>query len=139
MYTSDIKQRAKKTALLYFCVSVFCAVFGAVYETFGHGVFSFFMAFCFLPPLLLGCAPFFAVYLSGIGMPGRLAYNIYNSGIATITVGFVFRGVIEIYGTTNKLAHIYSGVGALFMLSGAIIWLVDVIRHKKTIENNKNM
>ena len=133
MYTSDIKNRAKKTALVYFCISVFCAVFGAVYELFGHGVFSFFMAFCFLPPLILGAAPFFAVYLCGKGMPKRLAFNVYNSGIATITVGFVYRGVIEIYGTTNKLAHLYSGVGALFMLSGAIIWLVDVIRNKKTI------
>ena len=114
-------------------------MFGAVYETFSHGVFSFFMAFCFLPPLLLGASPFFAVYLSGKGMPGRLAYNLYNSGIATITVGFIFRGVVEIYGTTNKLYHIYSGVGGLFMLSGAIIWLIDVIRSKKTIENNKNM
>lgn len=139
MYTSDIKQRAKKTALSYFCVSVFCAVFGAVYETFGHGVFSFFMAFCFLPPLLLGAIPFFAVYISGKGMPGRLALNLWNSGTVTMTVGFVFRGVTEIYGTTNRLAHIYSGVSLLFLLSGGIIWITDIIRNKKTIENNKNM
>ena len=51
MYTSDIKKRAKKTALVYLLISVFCAVFGVIYELFGHGVFSFFMAFCFLPAL----------------------------------------------------------------------------------------
>ena len=139
MYTSDIKKRALKTAAVYLCVTTFCAVFGTVYEFFSHGVFSFFMAFCYLPPLLLGSAPFFTVFLTKQGMPGRLAYNLYNSGAATITVGFIFRGVTEIYGTTNRLAHIYSGVGALFLLTGAVIWITDIIRNKNTIENNKNV
>lgn len=125
--------------MVYLCVTVFCAVFGSVYEIFSFGVYSFFMAFCFLPALVLGFIPFILIFLFGKQMPGRLAYNLYNSGVATVTVGFIFRGVIEIFGTTNKLAHIYSGVGAVFLLSGLIFWLTDIIRNKKTIENNKNL
>ena len=125
--------------MVYLCVTVFCAVFGSVYEIFSFGVYSFFMAFCFLPALVLGFIPFISVFLFGDQMPGRPAYNLYNSGVATVTVGFIFRGVIEIYGTTNRLAHIYSGVGALFLLAGSILWLYGVIRNKKAIENNKNL
>lgn len=133
MYTSDIKNRAKKPAAVYLCITVFCAVFGSIYELNSHGVFSFFMMFCFLPPLLLGAVPYFAVFFSGKGFPGRLAYNLYNSGAATLTVGFVFRGVTEIYGTTNRLAHAYSFTGAAFLLAGAILWITDIIRNKKSI------
>ena len=95
-----------------------------------------FMIFCFMPPLILGSLPFFAIYLFGKGMPCRLAFNLYNSGIATITVGFIFRGVIEMYGTTNRLSHIYSLSGALFVAASLIVYIIDITRNKKTIEKH---
>ncbi|MBR4256266.1 MAG: hypothetical protein IKQ18_03805 [Clostridia bacterium] len=134
MSSSATKKRAAKTAAVYLVVALLCAIFGTVYELFSFGVFSMFMIFCFMPPLILGSLPFFAIYLFGKGMPCRLAFNLYNSGIATITVGFIFRGVIEIYGTTNRLSHIYSLSGALFVAASLIVYIIDITRNKKTIE-----
>ena len=136
---SDIKKRAAKTAAVYLVIALLCSVFGTVYELCGFGVFSMFMIFCFIPPLVLGSLPFFAIYLLGKGMPGRLAFNLYNSGVATVTVGFIFRGVIEIYGTTNRLSHFYSLFGALFILGAVIVYIIDMIRNKKTIAKTNNL
>ena len=134
MSISDTKIRAAKTAAVYLIVSLFCSVFGAVYEFFSHGVYSAYMLFCFVPPLTLGCAVFFIIYLAGSDMPCRLAFNLYNSGVASITVGFIMNGVIEIYGTTNHLTLIYFIAGAAFIVAGVIAWIVGAAKLKKTIE-----
>lgn len=62
MYTSDIDANSKsalKTALVYLLASLFCVLFGAVYELFGHGVYSYFMIYAFVFPLAGGTLPFF--------------------------------------------------------------------------------
>ena len=41
----------------YLTASVFCALFGAVYELFSHGVYSYWMIYAFAFPLLLGAIP----------------------------------------------------------------------------------
>lgn len=69
MYTSDIKQtrkRALKTALIYLTASVICAVFGAIYESFSHGVYSGFMIYAFAFPLILGTLPFLLLSFTGM-------------------------------------------------------------------------
>ena len=43
----------------YLLCMVLCALFGAVYERFSHGVWSCFMVYAFAFPLLLGLMPFF--------------------------------------------------------------------------------
>ena len=134
MYISDTKIRAAKTAVVYLAVSLFTCIFGAVYEFFSFGVYSIFMLFCFLPSLALGCAPFFFVFLLGKNMPCRLAYNLYNSGVAALTAGFIMAGVIEIYGTTNHLLWVYFVFGALFIVSGISAWIIGAKKMKKTIE-----
>ncbi|MBR3245167.1 MAG: hypothetical protein IKN57_00260 [Parasporobacterium sp.] len=68
MYTSVIKQNQKnagKTTLIYLIASIICAVFGAVYESFSHGVYSFFMIYAFAFPLLCGVLPFLLLTLAG--------------------------------------------------------------------------
>ena len=139
MSTSDIKKRAKKTAIVYFCVSVFCAVFGLIYEYFSHGVYSFFMAFNFLAPLVHGALPFFIISLIGKGMPGRIAFNLYNSGVATLTVGFIFKGVLEIYGTTNKLARVYFITFGVLTAVSVVLWIINLINNKKRVEKSQSV
>ncbi len=132
--TSDIKTSAAKTAGVYLTAALLCSIFGAVYEFFSFGVYSFFMIFCFMPPLTLGCVPFFFIFLSGKNMMSRLSYNFYNSGVAALTVGFIMKGVIEIYGTTNRLLYVYFIGGAALMITGVVLWIVTVKKNKKTIE-----
>ena len=125
MYTSenDITRQASKTAFVYLLISLFCALFGAVYEMFSHGVYSFYMLYAFAFPLAGGTLPFFAISLFQKRYPETVTRNIYHSGIATLTVGSIIQGVLEIYGTTNRLAGIYWLVGVILLLAGIMFYL----------------
>ena len=122
MYTSDtdISKRALKTAFIYLIISLFCALFGAVYEVFSHGVYSFYMIYAFAFPLVGGTFPFLAISLFRKHYPDAIARNIYHSGIATLTVGSIIQGVLDIYGTTNRLTGLYWIVGIIMLISGIV-------------------
>ena len=127
MYTSDndITRQAAKTALIYLLISLFCALFGAVYEMFSHEVYSFYMLYAFTFPLAGGTLPFLAMSLFRKRYPKTIARNIYHSGIATLTVGSIIQGVLEIYGTTNHLTGLYWLVGVILLFAGIIFYFGD--------------
>lgn len=117
--TSDI--RAVKTAFSYLLVSLFCLVLGAVYEYFSHEVYSYYMIYAFAIPLAGGTLPFLAMALKQNGRyPGAMSRNLYHAGIATLTVGSIISGALEIYGTTNALVMAYWVVGAILIVGSAI-------------------
>ena len=105
--------------------TAFLALFGAVYEMFSHDVYSYFMIYAFAVPLVLG-VPAYALLLTFGRHPGRAAVNLWNSGIAALSVGCVFRGVLEIYGTTNSLSVVYPIAGALLLTAGLIAGVVGM-------------
>ena len=125
MYTSDIS--LKRNLLGNIAGTVFLAFFGAVYELFSHEVYSYFMIYAFAVPLMLGVMPY-ALLLISRKVPGRAALNLWNSGIAALSVGCVFRGVLEIYGTTNSLSVIYPVSGLLLLTAGLITGIVGLKR-----------
>ena len=102
-----------KSARNYLCAAIFCAFFGAVYERFGHGVYSYFMLYAFAFPLILGALPAILCGLRGVAPP--VSRKLWGAGVATLTVGSLFRGVLDIYGATNALGRVYwvAGVGLL--------------------------
>ena len=112
------------SGFVYLVVTVFCAVFGAVYEHFSHQVYSAYMVYAFIFPLVGGTVVFYWLSLFGKHFPGRVALNLYNSGIATLTVGSIFKGVLEIYGTTNSLSNIYFIVGIAFLFISIIVFFL---------------
>ena len=120
---TEKRRRIAGTCLVYLLLTVFCALFGAVYESFSHGVFSYFMLYAFAFPLVLGGLPFFLMAFSRCPLPGRAALNLYHSGIAALTVGSIFQGVLEIYGTTNRLIAVYWAAGALLTAGGILLYL----------------
>lgn len=128
MYISDTDKatgKALKTAFVYLLVSLFCILFGAVYELFSHEVYSFYMIYAFAFPLAGGTLPFLMIALSQTKKyPGAVAGNLYHSGIATLTVGSILRGVLDIYGTTNCLLGFYWIVGGALTIAGIIVALV---------------
>lgn len=134
MSTSDIDNgRAVRTAFIYTLISLFCALFGAVYERFGHEVYSYFMIYAFAIPLVFGAAVYLVIAISHmLGYPTTLSRNLYHSGVATLTVGSIVKGVFEIYGTTDGYAVIYWPVGFALLLSGILTWRVK--KGKKTDE-----
>lgn len=124
MYTSDIDVRsgsAVRTAFIYLIISLFWMIFGAVYEIFSHEVYSFYMIYAFGVPLVGGTLPYLVIGLSRRKRyPGIVAKNLHHAGIATLTVGSVLQGVLDIYGTTNDLIRFYWVVGAALTFAGII-------------------
>ena len=111
MYISDTEMNAKraaKTSFVYLLVTLFLVLFGAVYEVFSHEVYSFYMIYAFAFPLVGGVLPFSAMNICRWKRyPHALARNLYHSGIATLSIGSIVQGVLEIYGTTNTLTGWY--------------------------------
>ena len=123
MFTSDRASNKGKygsTIGAYLLAAVCCAAFGAIYEFFSHGVYSCFMIGAFVFPLLLGALPFSMLRQAGRPFPGKVAANLIHAGVATLTVGSIVQGVLEIYGTTNPLAAVYWIAGGLMTAVG---WL----------------
>ena len=106
-------------AAKYLFATIFCAVFGAIYEHFSFGVYSGCMVYAFGFPLLLGVLPFFLRGLKGSrGMKKRRwSENFWHAGVATLTVGSVVKGVLDIYGTDSPYVIWYGIIGvSLFMI-----------------------
>ncbi len=117
MSTSD---NTIKNSLIYNLIgTVFLVVFGAIYEYFSHGVYSYFMIYAFVVPLMMGVIPYQIMFLKGYA-PNRIFINLWNSAIATLSIGSVFAGVLAIYGTTNRLVYVYPVAGTLLIFAGII-------------------
>ena len=111
----------EKIAFVYLYTSLFCALFGWVYEQFSHGVWSMGMVYAFAIPLAGGTLPFAALALWGRRFPAEPARGCWHAGIAALTVGSLFSGVLEIYGTTNRLIAVYWVVGSLLCAAGLLL------------------
>lgn len=135
MYISDTdKNKASyaRASRIYLAVSLFCALFAAVYEMFSHGVYSFYMLFAFAFPLIGGSLVFGILSFLNIKNPrSRLAGKLYNSGIAALTVGSIVKGILDIYGTTNKLVGIYRHLGVLLSCFGIALFFFNARRKKQ--------
>lgn len=124
------KQKVRKTIRTYIGVSLFCGLFSFVYEHFSHGVYSNYMIYLFLFPLLGGVLPFGALGLiNQLHFPGHISMHLYHSGIATLTVGSCFAGVLEIYGTSSGYMPVYWITGAALTVLGTAIYLFSAITH----------
>lgn len=136
MYTlqqSEERRRMAVTGFVYLIISLLCAVFGMIYEHFSHEVYSGFMIYAFLFPLTGGTVVFNLFSIIGKRLPKRLEFNLYNSGIAALTVGSIFSGVLEIYGTTNRLVNVYWYVGPAFSAAGIIIYMIRLLNDKREL------
>ena len=126
MFTSE--HDPQKDLLINVAATIFTALFGGIYEVFSHEVYSYHMIYAFGIPLVLGVLVWTVLLTSDIKVSSAFA-NLWNSAIAVLTVGCVFRGVLEIYGTTNKLVIIYPVAGA--MLIAAALAAESVNNRKK--------
>jgi len=136
LYISDLnlkKKHIEKTGFTYLLISLFCVLFGAVYEYYSHEVYSGYMIYAFVFPLAGGVLPFTVMSFYGCRrIPGRLTLNLYNAGIATLTVGSIMKGVMEIYGTTNDILQIYWIVGFGFVGIGLLLYAIRLLTDRKS-------
>ena len=120
-----------KLLLIDLFASLFCVLFGAVYECFSHGVYSYGMLYAFVFPLVLGVLPLLLIAMLRAPYPNRFVRNICHAGIATLTVGSLVSGALEIYGTTNPLTLVYWIVGGALYALGAAVCLRSLFRGGK--------
>lgn len=141
MSTLDIDRMKNmaKTGFAYLFISLFCVLFGAVYEVFSHEVYSYYMLYAFVFPLVGGVLPFFGMAFCRIPVPGRASQNLYHSGIAALTTGSLFEGALEIYGTTNRLISVYWILGILFILMAIFIYCLFLGKTKCSKMANDNL
>ncbi len=143
MSTSDVNNLREEfftLAFRYLAASIFCALFGAIYEAFSFGVYSYFMIYAFGWPLIFGTLPFLArgakKQSGSVAGQGRLlrrwGLRLYHAGVATLTVGSIFRGILDIYGTTSNITKYYWIVGGGLVGVGAC---VNVMRGRRLKTN----
>lgn len=138
MFTSDTKVISENpcadssaqlahVSFTYLLVSLFCLLFGAIYEHFSHAVYSNYMIYAFAFPLVGGTLPFLVMSLARVHrIPSVFAQKLYHCGIATLTVGSIIQGVLAIYGTTNSLTPVYWLVGFLLILSAIGLYVCNI-------------
>ena len=115
-----------KTVKIYVFTTLFCIAFNYVYSLFGHGVSSPFMSYAFVFSLVLGVAGF--TVLGRLHLENRVAFNLYNAGIAALTVGSILRGIIDIAGADTQYPVYYFLVGTVFVAIGGLMYFYQWIQ-----------
>ncbi|HFI0583514.1 hypothetical protein ACEE16_03370 [Streptococcus suis] len=116
--TNSNSKRAIRTFMTYFSLSAFLFIFSRVYESLSYGETAFHMHYLFCVTLIGGSL---LLGLMAIHRTlSRLTFNLWNSGVATITAGFLLRGIINLSGRSTTLDQPYWYVGAGFLILAVI-------------------
>lgn len=128
--TKASKKRFKTTAVVYALITVFFFIFSRIYEHFSFGETSVYMHYLFGVPLVGGMV--LLIFQKMIPNLSRLSLNLWNSAVATIATGVLFRGIVNLSGrsTTMDLPYWYVGIGLaglalLSMIFTRSVWVTD--------------
>ena len=136
LVTKTNNKRFKKTAVVYTLITVFFFIFSRIYEHFSFGETSVYMHWLFGVPLIGGVV--LLIFQKLIPNLSRLSLNLWNSAVATIAVGVLFRGIVNLSGrsTTLDLPYWYvglvlAGLALLSMIFTSSVWEIDIQDTKK--------
>ncbi|HFI0787534.1 TPA: hypothetical protein ACGO6R_001660 [Streptococcus suis] len=118
--------RFSRTFISYLAMTAFLFIFSRIYESLSYGEVSVFMHYMFCATLVGG------ILLLGLLQVkpslSRITYNLWNSGIATITAGCLLRGIINLSGRSTTLDQPYWYVGAGFLALSLITLFISDTR-----------
>ncbi len=131
------RKRSNKTVRLYLVLALAAIIINNVYALFGHGVHSLSMTWMFLYPLLGGALFYSLIYLlfpgtresAGKHSAYRLFFNLYNSGIAVLTISAFLKGILEIAGTGSPYVPYSFGAGAALTATGLAVLVYNLKKH----------
>ena len=125
------KKRFKKIVISYTLITIFFFAFSRIYEAFSFGETSVHMHYLFAVPLVGGII--LAILLKVLPYFSRISLNLWNSAVAIITAGTLFRGIVNLSGrsTTLDIPYWYVGIGFVFLTLLSIF--IDPIRMKKNV------
>lgn len=136
LVTNTNNKRFKKTAAVYTLITVFFFIFSRIYEHFSFGETSVYMHWLFGVPLIGGVV--LLIFQRLIPNLSRLSLNLWNSAVATIAAGVLFRGIVNLSGrsTTLDLPYWYvglvlAGLALLSMIFTRSVWEIDIQDTKK--------
>ena len=125
------KKRFKKTAISYTLITIFFFAFSRIYEAFSFGETSVHMHYLFAVPLVGGII--LAILLKVLPYFSRISLNLWNSAIAIITTGTLFRGIVNLSGRSTTLDGPYWYVGIGFVVLALLSIFIYPIRLKKNV------
>ena len=132
MSTSVTKKRFSrlgKTATVYLILSIFLFIFSRVYVSLSYGEVSIFMNTLSLVPFIGSDLLVDLLYLQPT--LSRLSFNLWNSGVAVLTAGFLLRGIINLSGRSTTLDWPYWVIGAGFLGLALVSIGLSLFRSKK--------
>lgn len=136
LVTKTNNKRFKKTAVVYTLITVFFSIFSRIYEHFSFGETSVYMHWLFGVLLIGGVV--LLIFQKLIPNLSRLSLNLWNSAVATIAAGVLFRGIVNLSGrsTTLDLPYWYvglvlAGLALLSMIFTRSVWEIDIQETKK--------
>ncbi|WJQ85266.1 hypothetical protein QSV38_08020 [Streptococcus parasuis] len=121
--------RFSRTFISYLAIAAFLFIFSRIYESLSYGEVSVFMHYMFCATLVGG------IVLLGLLQIkpnlSRMTYNLWNSGVATITAGCLLRGIINLSGRSTTLDQPYWYVGAGFLALSLITLFISDTRRTR--------
>jgi len=129
-----------KTVRVYLVLALAAIIVDNVYALYGHGVRSLSMTWMFLYPLLGGALFYSLVYrllpevreLDKKFSAYRVFFNLYNSGIAALTISAFLKGILEIAGTGSPYIPYSFFMGVALAAAGLFILVYNLKKHYST-------
>ena len=115
--------------MVYLIISIFFFLFSRIYVSLSYGEYSFFMNTLSLVPLI-GGGLLVGLLLVQPNL-SRVSFNLWNSGVAVLTAGFLLRGIINLSGRSTTLDGPYSLIGAGFLGLALVSFGLSLFRSKK--------
>lgn len=116
-----MKQR--KTIISYLAITGSLFIFQYIYHLFSHGIVSSSLHWVWLVPLIGGSGVVLFSNLLGT-LKNRLAFNLYNSGLASCATGMILKGILEISGTSSPYLFLYLTVGIVFIGISIFLFII---------------
>lgn len=125
------KKRFKKTVISYTLITIFFFVFSRIYESFSFGETSVHMHYLFAVPLVGGII--LAILLKALPHFSRISLNLWNSAVAIITAGTLFRGIVNLSGRSTTFDTPYWYVGFSFAILAILsMFMNPILANKNT-------
>ena len=115
--------------MVYLIISIFFFLFSRIYVSLSYGEYSFFMNTLSLVPLI-GGGLLVGLLLVQPNL-SRVSFNLWNSGVAVLTAGFLLRGIINLSGRSTTLDWPYWLMGAGFLGLALVSIGLSLFRSKK--------
>ena len=115
--------------MVYLILSIFLFIFSRVYVSLSYGEVSIFMNTLSLVPLIGGGLLVGLLYLQPT--LSRISFNLWNSGVAVLTAGFLLRGIINLSGRSPTLDWPYWLIGAGFLGLALFSFGLSLFQSKK--------